>query len=86
MGTKKETQPRYMEVNVPQEAITEVAELIESNEIEANILGTGDEQETISIGFNYLPEQRESMLEILEVVEDFKEESEEEQEEEETED
>ncbi len=86
MGTKKETQPRYMEVNVPQEAMTEVAELIESSAIEASILGTGEEEESISIGFNYLPEQRDSMMEILELIEDHKEESEQEQEEEESED
>jgi len=78
----KEKQTRYMEVNVPQEAITEIAELIEDSEIDANILGTGDDEESISIGFDYTPEQRESMMEILELIEDYNsdEESEEEKE------
>jgi len=83
---KQKTEPRYMELDVPQEAITEVAELIEESEIEANLLGVGEEEETITIGFDYTPEQRESMMEILELIEDYNsEESEDEQEEEETE-
>ncbi len=83
MGTKKQNTERYMELNVPQETMTKVAGLVEESEMEANILGTGDEDETISIGFNYTPEQRDSMMEILELIEDYN--SEESEEEEETE-
>ena len=80
MGNKKQAEPRYMELDVPQEAMTEVAELVEESEIDASLLGLGDD-ETITIGFDYSPEQRESMMEILELIEDYNsEESEEESE------
>lgn len=81
---KKEQEERYMEINVPSEAMSEVAEIIEESEIDANILGTGDEEETITVGFDYTSEQRESMMQILELIEDYNsldEEEEEEQEE-----
>lgn len=85
---KQIQEPRYMEVNVPSEAMSEVAEIIEASEIDANILGRGDEEETITVGFDYSPEQRESMMQILELIEDYNssEEGEEEQEEESEED
>lgn len=85
MNTQRQ-EPRYMEVNVPSEAMSEVAEIIESSEISANILGTGEEEETITVGFDYSPQQRESMMEILELIEDFKYDENEEEQEEETED
>ncbi len=86
MGTKNET--RYMELNVPQEAMTDVAEIIEENELEATILGTGEDEETICIGFDYDSKQRENIMEILELIEDYNsdDEAQEENEEEETED
>lgn len=81
--TKQKQEPRYMEVNVPSEAMSEVAEIIERSEINASILGQGDEEETITVGFDYSPEQRESMMQILELIEDYNslDENEEEQEE-----
>ncbi len=90
MATKNET--RYMELNVPQEAMTEVAEIIEENELDATILGTGEDEETICVGFDYDSKQRENIMEILELIEDYtsdednEEENEEEHEEQETED
>lgn len=85
MRTQKQ-EPRYMEANVPSEAMSEVAEIIESSEISANILGTGEKEETLTVGFDYSPEQRESMMEILELIEDFKYDENEDEQEEETED
>lgn len=84
MGKQKQ-EPRYMEVDVPSEAMSEVAEIIEVNEIGASILGQGDEEESITVGFDYSPEQRESMMQILELIEDYNSEEGEENEEEETE-
>lgn len=84
MGKQKQ-EPRYMELNVPSEAMSEVAEIIEASEIDANILGTGEQAETITVGFDYAPEQRESMMEILELINDYSNSDEENEEEEESE-
>jgi hypothetical protein len=70
MGKKNQTE-RYMEVNVPQDLMSEVAEVIENSEMDASILGIGDEAESINIGISYVPEQRGSLMEILELIEDY---------------
>ena len=82
---KQMQEPRYMEVNVPSEAMSEVAEIIEASEMDASILGTGEQEETITVGFDYTPEQRESMMQILELIEDYNSSDENEEEEEESE-
>jgi hypothetical protein len=78
MGKIKETE-RYMEVNVPQEVMTEVAEIIGNSKIDAYILGINtDDPEKVSIHFTYMPEERNNMMAILELVEDCYSEEEEE--------
>ncbi len=87
MGTKnKEEETRYMELSIPQEITSDIAEIIEENDMDANILGRGDEEDTVKVGFDYAPEQRESVMEILELIEDFNNPEEEEEEEEQEED
>jgi len=81
MANKKETKPKYMEVDVPEQVMTEVAEIIAESDIDASILGIGDEPESIVIGFDYPPEERENMMEILELIEECNEDEEEDQEE-----
>lgn len=81
MGAKKQTEARYMEIEVPEQVMAEVAEIISESSIEANILGTGDEPETITVGFDYPLEERENMMNILEIVEDCYDNGEEEEEE-----
>jgi hypothetical protein len=61
---------KYLEVEVPEEIMAEVAEIISENEMEAKILGVGDEPESILIGFDYVIDERDSMMQILELVED----------------
>jgi hypothetical protein len=68
---KQKQEPRYMELDVPGEAMSEIAEIIEASQIDASILGLGNEEETIAIGFDYSSEQRESMMEIIELIEDY---------------
>lgn len=75
---------KYLEVEVPEEVMGEVAEIIAVNDdIDASILGTGDEPESILIGFNYIIGERDSMMQILELVEDCYTDDEEEEESEE---
>jgi hypothetical protein len=78
---KQENETKYMELDVPQEIMVDTAEIIEQNEIEATILGRGDD-DTITIGFEYAPEQRENIMEILELIEEFNDDNGEEEEEE----
>ena len=72
---------KYLEVEVPEEVMAEVAEIISENEMEAKILGVGDELESILIGFDYIIDERDSMMQILELVEECYYEDEEESEE-----
>ncbi len=81
MAKKNET--RYMELNIPQVVMVETAEIIEQNQIEATILGRVEDEDCITVGFDYAPEQRESIMEILELIEDHSDEDEDEDEEEE---
>jgi hypothetical protein len=69
MGNKNQDQ-KYLEIEVPEEVMAEVAEIISENEMEAKILGVGEEQESILIGFNYHIDERNSMMQVLELVED----------------
>lgn len=72
---------KYLEVEVPEEVMAEVAEIISENEMEAKILGVGDEPESILVGFDYIIDERDSMMQILELVEECYYEDEEESEE-----
>jgi hypothetical protein len=81
MANKKQTEERYMEVDVPEQVMAEVAEIIAENEMEATILGIGDKPESIAIGFDYSPDDRDDMMQILELIEDCEGEEEEESEE-----
>ena len=84
MGTKnKEEETRYMELSIPQEITSDIAEIIEDNDLDASIIGKGDDEDTVKVGFDYAPEQRESIMEILELIEDFNNPEEEEEESEE---
>jgi len=83
---KEESDTRYMELNVPQEIMADTADIIEANEMEATIIGRGENDDTVMIGFQYAPEQRKNIMEILELIEDFNNGEEAESEEEENED
>lgn len=82
MGKKAQIEEtRYIELDIPQEVMLETAEIIETNEIKASILGRSEEDEDcITVGFDYAPKQRESMMEIFELIEDFNDDEEEEDE------
>jgi hypothetical protein len=72
MGKTKETEPRYMEVYVPQEVMREVAEVIGNSEIDTSILGIDDDDsENIIISFTYMPRDRDNMMAIIELVDDY---------------
>ena len=79
MAKKKEEESdtRYIELSVPQEIMADTADIIEQNEMEATIIGRGDEEDTVSIGFNYAPEHRNNIMEIMELIEDFNDKEEE---------
>jgi hypothetical protein len=77
MGTKKQTENRYMEVDVPEQVMAEVADIIGGNEMNATILGVGNKSESIVIGFDYSPNDRDDMMQILELIEDCEEDEEE---------
>ena len=79
----KESDTRYIELRVPQEIMADTAEIIEQNEMEATIIGRGDDEDTVTIGFNYAPEHRNNLMEIMELIEDFNDDDGEEEEEEE---
>jgi hypothetical protein len=79
---KKEEETRYMEMDIPQEIISDIAEIIGNNDMDATILSAGEEEETIKVGFDYAPEQRENIMEILELIEDYNNPDEEEEQEE----
>jgi hypothetical protein len=59
---------RTMKLDVPVEAITEFAELVEENEIKNNITGVNEDGE-IQIEIEYEREQRNGVMVILEVIE-----------------
>lgn len=79
---KKEEETRYMEMDVPQEILSDIAEIIGDNNIDATILSQGEEQDTIKVGFDYATNQRENIMEILELIEDYNNPDEEEEQEE----
>ncbi|MBA3664575.1 MAG: hypothetical protein H0W61_10250 [Bacteroidetes bacterium] len=70
MAKKEKTAKRYLELNVPQEVMADTAEIIENSDIEATILGRANNEDCITVGFEYAHEQRESIMEILELIED----------------
>ncbi len=86
MGKKKIDETRYIELNIPQEMMVETAEIIEENEIDATIVGKTEDEDSITVGFDYSPNQRESIMEILELIEDHNSDEGEEEEEETEED
>lgn len=74
MGKKTEIEKtRYIELSIPQAIMADTAEIVEENEMEATIIGRVEDEDSITIGFEYMPEQRESIMEILELIEDFNE-------------
>ena len=68
---KEETETKYLELDIPQDIMTDTAEVIEENEIDATIIGTGNDEDCIRIGFEYEPEKREIIVEILEMIEEY---------------
>ncbi len=70
MAKKEKNATRYLELNIPQEVMADTAEIIEQNDMEATILGRANNEDCITVGFDYAPEQRESIMEILELIED----------------
>ncbi len=77
---KEESNTRYLELNVPQEIMADTAEIIEQNEMEATIICKGKD-DTVTVGFDYAPEQRKNIMEILELIEDYNDDDGEEEEE-----
>ena len=74
--------PRYMELSIPQEILADTSEIIEANTMEATIVGRGDEEDSVMVGFNYAPEHRKNLMEIIEMTEDYYDDDDEEEEEE----
>ena len=70
METKEQTD-RFIEVNVPEQVMTEVAGIIAESGISGSVFGQGEKEKSVAIGSYYNIDQRESMMEILEVIEDF---------------
>ncbi len=67
----KEQSDRFIELDVPEQAMTEVAGIIAESGINGSVFGQGEKEKSVAIGFYYNIDQRESMMEILEVIEDF---------------
>ena len=83
MAKKKvETETKYLELDIPQDIMTDTAELIEENEIEATIIGIGSAEDCVRIGFEYEPEKRNVIVELLEMIEEYNNDTENEEEEE----
>ncbi|MBI2722215.1 MAG: hypothetical protein HYX39_08570 [Bacteroidetes bacterium] len=80
---KNET--RYLELNIPQEVMADTAEIINENQIDATILGRADDENCVTVGFDYAPEQRDSIMEIIELIDDNSDDDDEEDEDEEEE-
>ena len=67
----QENQTKYLELDIPQEIITDTAEMIEENEIDATIIGAGNDEDCVRIGFEYPSEKRNVIVEILEMIEEY---------------
>jgi len=59
-----------MQVDVPIEAMEEVAKIIENEELQNNIVGSDDGE--ININLAYDDDQRGAVLEILEIIEEYR--------------
>ena len=77
----QETETKYLELDIPQDIMTDTAEMIEENEIEATIIGTGNDEDCVRIGFEYPSEKRSVIVEILEMIEEYNNDDENEEEE-----
>lgn len=77
---KEENETKYLEMDIPQDIMTDVAEAIEETEIDATIIGTGNDEDCIRIGFEYEPEQRTVIVKIMELIEEYNSELDEEEE------
>ena len=53
--------------DVPVDSIVEFSELLEENELEGTIIGTGEDSE-IKVSVNYERENREVILELMEML------------------
>lgn len=71
MSSRKRNGEMHMQLDVPEQLMKEIAEIIENSDLDATILGVGDEVETIAIRFEYSSDNRDEMMEILELVEDY---------------
>ncbi|MBN8852768.1 MAG: hypothetical protein BGO55_03345 [Sphingobacteriales bacterium 50-39] len=66
------------ELIIPSDAMPEVATILVNNELTNEIIGSDEENETITLEVQYEKEERDAFQEILDVVESYEDAEEEE--------
>lgn len=70
MEKTKITGIRDMQLDVPPETMKEIARIVESTDIVASIVGLDENDENITVIFEYGVANRDSMMEIVELIEE----------------
>ena len=73
------------ELIIPTDAMPEVATILADNELTNEIIGSDEENETVTVEVQYEKEERDAVQEILDLVESYEEAAEEEDDEDEEE-
>jgi len=59
------------ELQVPEDAILEVASLLSENEIENQITGADEGEETITLEIRYEKEEKDAVSEIIDLIDEY---------------
>jgi hypothetical protein len=70
------------ELIIPSDAMLEVATILVDNELTNEIIGSDEENETVTVEVQYEKEERDAVQEILDVVESYEDAEEEDDDEE----
>lgn len=59
------------ELRVPEDAILEVAALLSEKEIENQITGADEKEETVTLEIRYDKEEKETVSEIIDLIDEY---------------
>jgi hypothetical protein len=59
------------ELLVPEDAVLEVASILAENEIQNEIIGADEKEETITLELRYEKEEKETIAEIIDLIDDY---------------